>query len=227
MASSAPLDEEGLEIQLVRRRSEQPTNVPQSASVIDRALISPESDPESLNEAVERARFMVEHASPSYQTLTLLRRWLRCWPSSARLMEYVRDAAFVERDIPLSRAVEHARGVLLGFSERVEPPDLSAQPIVPDAVRALLLRDNCTSEGDALALIWEGPDHLLQRDFADYRSQAWTDLPEFAQSSRSGVCGSITALGSNADTFVPQARLAARQGNGGVVHPQRSIREKW
>ncbi len=161
-------DDEGLEIPLVRRRSEKPANHSQSAIAVDQAMISPETDPGSLDEAIARASFMVEHASPSYQTLTLLRRWLRQWPSSHRLMEYVRDAAFVERDIPLSRAIEHARGVLLGVGERVEPPELAAQPIVPEAVRSLLFRDISTSVSDALALLWEGGEHLLQRELTDY-----------------------------------------------------------
>ncbi len=160
--------EEGLEIPLVRRRSDQPANASQPPAAIDQALISPETDPESVEKAIERAAFMVHHASPSYQTLTLLRRWLRRWPSSARLMEFVRDAAFMERDLPLSRAVEHARDVLLGMAERVEPPDLGAQPIVPEAVRALLSRDITTSVTDALGLLWEGAEHLLQRDLTDY-----------------------------------------------------------
>jgi tetratricopeptide (TPR) repeat protein len=160
--------EEGLEIPLVRRRSDQPANASQPPAAIDQALISPEADPESVEKAIERAAFMVHHASPSYQTLTLLRRWLRRWPSSARLMEFVRDAAFVERDLPLSRAVEHARDVLLGMAERVEPPELGAQPIVPEAVRALLSRDIATSVTDALGLLWEGAEHLLQRDLTDY-----------------------------------------------------------
>jgi tetratricopeptide (TPR) repeat protein len=161
-------DEEGLEIPLVRRRSEQPATPSQSVIAVDQAMISPETDPGSLEEAIDRASFMVEHASPSYQTLTLLRRWLRQWPSSHRLMEYVRDAASVERDIPLARAIEHARGILLRGAERVEPPDLAAQPIVPEAVRSLLLRDISTSVSDALALIWEGGEHLLQRELTDY-----------------------------------------------------------
>ena len=168
IALHEPTDEEGLEIPLVRRRSDQPANSSQAPPVIDQALISPETDPESVDKAIERAAFMVSHASPSYQTLTLLRRWLRRWPSSVRLMEFVRDAAFVERDIPLSRAVEHARDVLLGLSERVVPPELSAQPIVPEAVRALLTRDIATSVNDALALLWEGAEHLLQHDLAEY-----------------------------------------------------------
>lgn len=168
VALRTPLDDEGLEIPLVRRRSDQPSKGSQAPRVVDQALISPETDPESVDKAIERAGFMVNHASPSYQTLTLLRRWLRRWPSSVRLMEFVRDAAFVERDIPLSRAVEHARDVLLGLTERVEPPDLSAQPIVPEAVRALLTRDIATAVNDALALLWEGAEHLLQRDLTDY-----------------------------------------------------------
>lgn len=74
----------------------------------------------------------------------------------------------MERDIPLSRAIEHARGVVLGFSERIEPPELSVQPIVPEAVRSLLLRDISTPVSDALALIWERGEHLLQRDLTEY-----------------------------------------------------------
>jgi tetratricopeptide (TPR) repeat protein len=161
-------EEESLEIPLVRRRSDQPSPGWQPGLAIDQALISPESDPESLIEAIKRATFMVELASPSYQTLTLLRRWLRRWPSSTRLLELVRDAAFVERDIPLSLAVEHARGVLLGLAERVEPPGFAAQPVVPEAVRALLFRDMYTAVSEALALLWEGGQHLIQRDLTEY-----------------------------------------------------------
>jgi len=161
-------EEESLEIPLVRRRSDQPSVDWQPGLAIDQALISPESDPESLIEAIKRATFMVEHASPSYQTLTLLRRWLRRWPSSTRLLELVRDAAFVEGDVPLSRAVEHARGVLLGLTERVDPPGFAAQPVVPEAVRALLFRDMYTAVSEALALLWEGGQHLVQRDLTEY-----------------------------------------------------------
>jgi hypothetical protein len=117
---------------------------------------------------MDRARAMVERESPSYQMLTVLRRWLRRWPASTQLMELVRDAAFIERDIPLSRAVEHVRGVLLGLSERIEPPEISAQPIVPEAVQLLLGRDLATPVGDAIATLWEGAEHLIQRDLLDY-----------------------------------------------------------
>jgi hypothetical protein len=160
--------EDGLEIPLVRRRSEQPIDGANPPSTIDQALISPESDPNSLKEATERATFMMTHASPSYQTLTLLRRWLRRWPSSTKLMEYVRDAAFVERDIPLSRAVEHVRCVLANLSERLEPPDLGSQPIVPEAVRSLLTRDVTCATSEALAVIGETGERFLQRDLADF-----------------------------------------------------------
>ena len=161
-------DEDSLEIPLVRRRADGPPSSHPDDKVPAAVSATSDQEPESLDDAVAQARFMVELASPSYQTLTLLRRWLRRWPGSAKLMEYVRDAAFVERDIPLSRAVEHARGVMLGLSERVEPPELSAQPIVPEAVRALLAKDLSTPAGDAIALLWEGGEHLVQRDLMEY-----------------------------------------------------------
>jgi tetratricopeptide (TPR) repeat protein len=165
-----PSDEEPAEIPLVRRRTEKPPSTPRPKASRAAAAVNhdSEAEPDSVEQAVARARSMIERASPSYQTLTVLRRWLRRWPASTLLMTHVRDAAFVERDIPLSRAVEHARSVLLGATERIEPPELSAQPIVPEAVRLLLAKDLLTPVGEALAVLWEGAEHLLQRDLMDY-----------------------------------------------------------
>jgi hypothetical protein len=164
-------EEDPIEIPLVRRRTEKPPSTPrprQSPQPFAAGAIESEAEPDTLPQAVARARVMVERESPSYQTLTVLRRWLRCWPASTQLMEFVRDTAFVERDIPLSRAVEHARGVLLGQGERIEPPELGAQPIVPEAVQLLLGRDLTTPVGDAIATLWEGAGHLIQKDLLDY-----------------------------------------------------------
>lgn len=168
--STASLEEEPVEIPLVRRRTEKPPSTPRPGVGATSGTLGhdPQNDPDSLDEAVERARVMMHRASPSYQTLTVLRRWLRRWPGSTELMAHVRDAAFVERDIPLSRAVEHARGVLLGAAERIEPPELGAQPIVPEAVQLLLARDLGTPVGEAIAMLWEGAEHLVQKDLLDY-----------------------------------------------------------
>ena len=160
-------DEDSVEIPLVRRRTDKPdSSRPKLQVSVPFAAV--ETEPETLADAVAHAQQMVERASPSYQTLTVLRRWLRRWPGSTKLMEYVRDAAFVERDIPLSRAVEHARGVILGLVEHIEPPDIAAQPIVPEAARALLAKDLTTPATDAAAMLWEGAEHLIQRDLLDY-----------------------------------------------------------
>jgi len=164
-------EEDSLEIPLVRRRTDKPPSTPRPVGhppTTASAVIESDNEPQTLDQALAQARFMIERASPSYQTLTVLRRWLRRWPGSARLMEYVRDAAFVERDIPLSRAVEHARGVLLGLTERIEPPELCAQPIVPEAVKLLLARELATPVGDAIAMLLEGAEHLVQRDLLEY-----------------------------------------------------------
>ncbi len=163
-------DDDPLEIPLIRRRTEQPPSTPRRRGQPPHqpAVGETEAEPESIEEAVARARFMIERASPSYQTLMVLRRWLRHWPGSTELMAYLRDAAFVERDIPLSRAVEHARGVLLRAPVRIEPPDLCAQPVVPDAVQLLLAKDLVTPVGEAIAMLWEGAEHLLQRDLMEY-----------------------------------------------------------
>lgn len=170
-SSTEDAEEDSLEIPLVRRRTDKPPSTPRPLGyplTNASAVIEPDNEPKTLEQALAQARFMIERASPSYQTLTVLRRWLRRWPGSARLMEHVRDAAFVERDIPLSRAVEHARGVLLGLTERIEPPELCAQPVVPEAVKLLLAKELATPVGDAIAMLLEGAEHLVQRDLLEY-----------------------------------------------------------
>lgn len=160
--------EDSVRIPLVRRRTERLGASLRPIEGETAAIAASDRDPSSLDEALQWAQYLVRQASPSYQTLSLLRKWMRQWPGSTALMEHVREAALVEHDIPLSRAVEHARGALLGHGERIMAPELSCQPVVPEAVSALLSKDIASTAGEAIATLWDGGEHLVQRELLDY-----------------------------------------------------------
>jgi tetratricopeptide (TPR) repeat protein len=96
------------------------------------------------------------------------RRWLRQWPTNARLVELVRSAAAVEGHHSYVHALTQALGVLRGERETLEPPDLSEQPVEVDVVRAMLLRDTVSPGTEALELIWDGAEHEFVREPSEY-----------------------------------------------------------
>ena len=49
-----------------------------------------------------------------------------------------------------------------------EPPPLSDQVEQPDAVRAMLFRDSIGPVQEALAIVWEGAEHVFRRDASTY-----------------------------------------------------------
>jgi hypothetical protein len=57
---------------------------------------------------------------------------------------------------------------VLSSGQAVEAPALSDQPEQPDAVRALLFREQSSRALEALSLVWEGAEHVFRRDPSTY-----------------------------------------------------------
>jgi hypothetical protein len=77
------------------------------------------------------------------------------------------EAALLDRDPVYARAAEHVLSVLTE-GQVSEAPPLSDQPEQPDAVRALLFREQSSRALEALSLVWEGAEHVFRRDPSTY-----------------------------------------------------------
>ncbi|MCC6216126.1 MAG: hypothetical protein IT376_14775 [Polyangiaceae bacterium] len=92
--------------------------------------------------------------------------WLR--PGDAWTLAKLHEAALADGNPVHARAVEHVLRLLDPSQEPLEAPPLADQNEQPTAVRALLWRDVDSAAGEALAIVWEGADHVFRRDPSTY-----------------------------------------------------------
>jgi cellulose synthase operon protein C len=89
-------------------------------------------------------------------------------PADRSLLEAIRDAAALDHNPSLVRAIEH---VLAGFTPDaapVPPPPLTAQREEPEFVHRLLQRGPSSPVTEALSLVWESASHLFRREAGTY-----------------------------------------------------------
>lgn len=104
----------------------------------------------------------------SRDLVTVCRRLAAVLPGDVSVLAQLRDAAQADKDASYARAIEHAIHALDAGAPRVPPPPLAEQVEQPDAVRRLLLREQACPALDALALVWEGAEHVFRRDPSTY-----------------------------------------------------------
>jgi hypothetical protein len=100
--------------------------------------------------------------------VAVARRLVMLVPGEVWALSKLHQAALADRNLMYGRALSHALAVCAGGREREAPPLISEQPEDPERLRALLFRDVTPKVCDALALIWDGAEHVFRRDPTTY-----------------------------------------------------------
>jgi hypothetical protein len=121
----------------------------------------------SIEAGQELVRQLEHRPSRAHDLVSVARRLALLRPGDLQAVSRLHDAALRDRDPVYARAVEHALSVL-NSGQGIEAPVLSEQPEQPDAVRALLFREQSSRALEALSLVWEGAEHVFRRDPSTY-----------------------------------------------------------
>ncbi len=121
----------------------------------------------SIEAGHELVRQLEHRPSRAHDLVSVARRLALLSPGDVDAVSRLHDAALRDRDPVYARSAEHALSVLTA-GQGIEPPPLSEQPEQPEAVRALLFREQSSRALEALSLVWEGAEHVFRRDPSTY-----------------------------------------------------------
>ncbi|HEY6077300.1 MAG TPA: hypothetical protein VIW29_00760 [Polyangiaceae bacterium] len=121
----------------------------------------------SVDAGQELLRQLEHRPSRAHDLVSVARRLALLLPGDVEAVSRLHDAALRDRDPVYARSAEHTLSVLTS-GQGIEPPPLSDQPEQPDAVRALLFREQGSRALEALSLVWEGAEHVFRRDPSTY-----------------------------------------------------------
>jgi len=138
-----------------------------AASAGETALFQALSDG-SLEAGVELVKELENRTSRTQDLVMVCRRVAFLAPGDAWAVSKLHEAALADRNATYARAIEHVLAILAPGRARVEPPPLVDQVEQPDAVRAMLFRDSIGPVQEALAIVWEGAEHVFRRDASTY-----------------------------------------------------------
>ena len=138
-----------------------------AASAGESALFQALSDG-SLEAGVELVKELENRTSRTQDLVMVCRRVAQLAPGDAWAVSKLHEAALADRNATYARAIEHVLAILTPGRARVEPPPLADQVEQPDAVRAMLFRDSIGPVQEALAIVWEGAEHVFRRDASTY-----------------------------------------------------------
>lgn len=138
-----------------------------AASAGESALFQALSDG-SLEAGVELVKELENRTSRTQDLVMVCRRVALLAPGDAWAVGKLHEAALADRNMTYARAVEHVLAILVPGRQRIEPPPLADQVEQPDAVRAMLFRDSIGPVQEALAIVWEGAEHVFRRDASTY-----------------------------------------------------------
>jgi hypothetical protein len=102
----------------------------------------------------------------SHDLVVICRRLVELLPGDQFALTKLAAAARADKNFAHARAIEQVLSV--GDATRVDPPSLADQSEQPELVKTLLFRDTTTSGAQALALVWEGAEHVFRRDPTTY-----------------------------------------------------------
>ncbi|MEP7051257.1 MAG: hypothetical protein ABJB12_12935 [Pseudomonadota bacterium] len=122
----------------------------------------------SLEAGVELVKELENRTSRTQDLVMVCRRVAFLAPGDAWAVSKLHEAALADRNLTYARAIEHVLAILTPGRQRIEPPSLADQVEQPDAVRAMLFRDSMGPVQEALAIVWEGAEHVFRRDASTY-----------------------------------------------------------
>ncbi len=122
----------------------------------------------SIEAGVELVKELENRTSRTQDLVMVCRRVALLAPGDAWAVGKLHEAALADRNLTYARAIEHVLALLIPGRPRIEPPSLAEQVEQPDAVRAMLFRDSMGPVQEALAIVWEGAEHVFRRDASTY-----------------------------------------------------------
>lgn len=122
----------------------------------------------SLEAGVELVKELENRTSRTQDLVMVCRRVALLAPGDAWAVGKLHEAALADRNLTYARAVEHVLSVITPGRQKIEPPALADQVEQPDAVRSMLFRDSIGPVQEALAIVWEGAEHVFRRDASTY-----------------------------------------------------------
>jgi hypothetical protein len=132
----------------------------------------------------------------SHDLVAICRRVAVLLPGDRWTLDKLHDAALADRNVVYARAIEHVLRAFESGGRAVEPPPLSDQAEQPDSVRALLFRGTTGPAAEALALVWDGAEHVFRRDPGTYGVTGMERIPVGAQTPLGRVySGAARVLG--------------------------------
>jgi len=149
----------------------------------------------SLEAGVELLKELENRTSRTQDLVMVCRRVALLAPGDAWVVGKLHEAALADRNTTYARAVEHVLSILTPGRARIEPPPLADQVEQPDAVRAMLFRDSIGPVQEALAIVWEGAEHVFRRDASTYGVKGMERVPLSSSSPLARVyAGAARAL---------------------------------
>jgi hypothetical protein len=121
----------------------------------------------SIEAGLELVRQLEHRPNRAHDLVSVARRLALLQPGDIQAVSRLHDSALRDRDPVYARSVEHALTVITS-GQGTDPPPLSDQPEQPEAVRALLFREQSSRALEALSLVWEGAEHVFRRDPSTY-----------------------------------------------------------
>ncbi len=122
----------------------------------------------SIEAGVELVKELENRSSRTQDMVMVCRRLALLAPGDAWAVTKLHEAALADRNLTYARAIEHVLALLVPGRPLIEPPPLAEQVEQPDAVRAMLFRDSTGPVQEALAIVWEGAEHVFRRDASTY-----------------------------------------------------------
>ena len=122
----------------------------------------------SLEAGVELVKELENRTSRTQDLVMVCRRVALLAPGDVWAVSKLHEAALADRNSTYARSIEHVLAVLTPGRGRIDPPALADQVEQPDAVRAMLFRDSIGPVQEALAIVWEGAEHVFRRDASTY-----------------------------------------------------------
>lgn len=121
----------------------------------------------SIDAGLELVKQLEPRPARAHDLVSVARRLALLMPGDVQAVARLHEAALRDRDPVYARSIEHTLSVLTtGYG--VEPPPLAEQPEQPEAVRALLFREQGSRALEALSVVWEGAEHVFRRDPSTY-----------------------------------------------------------
>ncbi|MEZ4373632.1 MAG: hypothetical protein R3B07_22615 [Polyangiaceae bacterium] len=121
----------------------------------------------SVEAGRELIRQLQNRSDRSQDLVAVCRRVSTLVPGDRWTLERLYEAALADKDFAYARAVEHVL-YAFGGGESVAPPELETQIEQPERVHRMLFGEGTGPGAEALALVWEGAQHVFRRDPSSY-----------------------------------------------------------